>query len=488
MRRKDEILPQSVLMSFFEDDWPRRFARHLILAGLCCVLGFGILLLESKVAGDASYWPTIGLATALVALGMIGVLRLFGFAWQSAPIGYLTFLWLFHFPMILIVHLLPDEWLQMPGMLYGWTQRDSWYGASIYAMLCVIAFTVGCGLTAPANESSGEAADWEDTRKFRVGIVTALAGLVGLYYILLRAGGLELFWSAYARLYISELGSDFSLTVFFVSVGCFIGLLSAPRRLLWLPITLQVAGSLPVLLTGARQFALIGPLVLMVLAAKRGLRLGLLRGLTCCLLTLWVISYVGDARSHGVMEGITGTRPLSVVSALVEMGASLETTSLAFEWTQNGEGFLWGGSYWLPFERGLGLVFPSVRADLGTDPRAMHMVLQSRISGLGGSAVAESYYNFSVFGIVVFLVLGRLLARLQANARSAVSTAFLGVVLYAFVFQARNWFINVPTLLFLGSLPIIVCSGLEFVAGSKGLGAVSIDSMPPRNCPAGGRL
>ena len=290
-----------------------------------------------------------------------------------------------------------------------------------------------------------------------------MGGLAWLYYLLIREGGLDLFGSAYAQMYASVFGAGFSIAIFVVSVGCFIALLSAPRRLVWLPLVLQVAGSLPVLLTGSRQFALIGPLVLAVLAAKRGLRTGWVRTLIACVVMLWVVSYVGETRSHGVMEGVLGTRSVGPVNALVEMGGSLQTTSLALDWVQNGDRYLLGGSYWLPFERGLGLVLP-IRTDLATDPRAMNMVMLSRTSGLGGSAVAESYYNFSVFGALFFLFLGYLLARLELNASSPISAAFMGVVMYAFLFQARNWFISVPSLVFLGALPVVACSCLRWIS------------------------
>jgi hypothetical protein len=187
---------------------------------------------------------------------------------------------------------------------------------------------------------------------------------------------------------------------------------------------------------------------------------------------------------------VLGARSVGPVNALVEMGASLQTASLAFDWIQNGDRYLLGGSYWLPIERGLGLVLP-LRTDLATDPRAMHMVMMSRTSGLGGSAVAESYYNFSAFGALFFLLLGYLLARLELNAGSAVSAAFMGVVLYAFLFQARNWFINVPTLVFLGSLPVLACVFLEFLAGRRKAAAEADlfgeSAIPPGNWSIGGR-
>jgi O-antigen polysaccharide polymerase Wzy len=472
------------------DGEPNTGRRWLLGAALFLLLA-GTLLLYSPMVEDSTYWPAIGLSTAILSLCMIALLRALGFAWQSAPIAYLAFVWMFHFPMTLFVHLIPGLQAELPDPLNGWIQHSDWYRASIYAFLCVTAFAFGSGLVAPARKSrdnsndnpndgpSAPPQDFDaDKLKFQVGLFTAVGGLVWLYYGLIREGGLDLFGNSYAQMYNSVFGADFSIAIFVVSVGCFLTLLSAPRSLIWLPLVLQAAGSLPVLLIGARQFALIGPLVLAVLTAKRGLRLGLLRTATACVVALFIISYVGETRSHGVTEGVLGTRAVGPINALVEMGASLQTASLTFDWIQNGDRYLWGGSYWLPLERGLGLVLP-IRTDLATDPRAMHMVMMSRTSGLGGSAVAESYYNFSAFGALFFLLLGYLLARLELNARSAVSAAFMGVVLYAFLFQARNWFINVPTLVFLGSLPVLACIFLEFIIRKREAGAAAhLDHRP----------
>jgi hypothetical protein len=440
--------------------------RRPILAALLCVLCAGMPLFGSSVVEDSSYWLAIGVTTGLGALGAIVALRFFGFSWQSAPAVYLAFLWMFHFPMTLFIYLIPHLSEQLPRPLYGWTQQPDWYRASIYALLCTVAFAIGAGLASSYSQPETTRATFEDLPKFQVGIVTAAAGLAWLYLQIYREGGLELFGSGYAQMYGTVFGSGFSLAIFFVSVGSCIAFLSAPRGFAWLPLALQFAASMPVLLTGARQFALIGPLVLAVLSAKRGVRLGLIRAGICCVLMLWVISYVGQTRGQGVVEGVPSTGQVSPISALVEMGGSLQTTSLSVDWVRNGDSFLLGGSYWLPFERGLGLLLP-LRSDLATDPRAMNMVMVSRISGLGGSAVAESYYNFSVFGVLFFVALGFLLARLDDAARSPISAGVLGVVLYAFVFQARNWFLSVPNLIFLGLIPIMVCVCLDLLARRK---------------------
>ncbi|PWT87517.1 MAG: hypothetical protein C5B56_10290 [Proteobacteria bacterium] len=431
--------------------------RMWAFAGLACLLCLGSLVFFSPWIENPEYWPAIGVGAGVVSLAVIVLLRVFGFAWHSAPVVYIGFVWMFHFPMALFLYLVPDLWTRLSAQIYGWTQAASWYRAAFYALLCVIAFAAGC-LLVPARRAA-ETRALPNLLRVQVGAATAAAGLGWLYFLIFRAGGLDLFGSGYAQLYNTVFGADFATAVFLVSVGCFLAMTSAPRRLVWLPVVLQLAGSVPVLLTGSRQFALIGPLVLAVLAIRRGLRLGFLSTIASCALMLWLISYVGQTRSHGVAAGVVDGESASPISALVEMGGSLETTSMALDWIDNGDSYLLGGSYWLPFERGLGLVLP-MRTSLETDPRAMNMVMVSRIGGLGGSAIAESYYNFSVFGTIFFVVLGALLAYIDRST-GTFTTSALGVTLYAFLFQARNWFLSVPLLLTLGLIPVVACLCLE---------------------------
>src|SRR5262249_50263734 len=163
----------------------------------------------------------------------------------------------------LLVHVVPDLWSRLTPQIYSWTQTASWYRAAFYALLCVIAFAIGC-LIVVAPRRPAAAPVEPHMLRVQVGIATAFAGLAWLYFLMLRAGGLDLFGSGYGQLYNTVFGADFATAVFLSSVGCFLAMMNAPRHLVWLPVVLQLAGAIPVLLTGSRQFAMIGPLVLAV--------------------------------------------------------------------------------------------------------------------------------------------------------------------------------------------------------------------------------
>jgi hypothetical protein len=287
--------------------------------------------------------------------------------------------------------------------------------------------------------------------------MTAALALAILASVILEGGGFDVFASSYGSLYFSVFGQTFGIATFLLTIGVMIALLNAPRELQWVPLTIQACVTTLILLTGARQFALVGALVVVVVAFKAGVRLKF-RSLTIgTIVLLCVVSYVGATRSHGVIASGGQLELMNPKAALAETGGSLQTVQMFIGWTQSGDELLWGGSYWLPFERGLARVLPMLsRGELSRDPRAVSEVMLSRIGGMGGSAIAESYYNFGIMGCGYFAVVGLLLAYLALRAQSPITIACEGVVLYALLFQVRNWFLSVPATIALGVLPILV--------------------------------
>jgi hypothetical protein len=271
-----------------------------------------------------------------------------------------------------------------------------------------------------------------------------------------QSGGPDVYSRPYGDLYNTLFGSTFTLACFFVTVGVTMATLSGNAKKRRLPMALQFAVATAVLLTGARQYALVGPLVLIVIASKAGLKIKPMVLLSGALLTLLVISVVGKARSHGVLTSPPDMNESGLRVALAEMGGTLQTVRLAVGWIESGDQKQWGGGYWLPIERGIGLVIPGLRKDLSTDPRAMSEVMLSRVSGLGGSAVAESFYNFGLGGVSVFVIFGYVLGYLHLMANSPSAAAWEGVILYALILHIRNWFISVPAMIAVGTIPIVI--------------------------------
>jgi hypothetical protein len=293
---------------------------------------------------------------------------------------------------------------------------------------------------------------------YYTGLTTAILAASGLGVIFMRGGGSQVFSMSYGSMYKSGtlFGSNFTLACLLVAVGVTMAIPNATAGKRWPLVALQSGVTAVVLLTGARSYALMGALVLVVIAAKARVRIKPIYLLWGFLLALLIISAVGVARSRGVVNSQLGSSSIGPTAALAEMGGSLKTVTLAIDWIEAGDQLQWGGGYWLPIERALGLIVPGLRKDLSTDPRAMSEVMLSRVSGLGGSAVAEAFYNFGLAGIGVFVLLGCLLGYLHLNARSPAAIAFESVVLYALILEVRNWFISVPAMIAVGAVPIVI--------------------------------
>jgi len=241
-----------------------------------------------------------------------------------------------------------------------------------------------------------------------------------------------------------------------VTIGAIVAILNSNKSNRWLPILLQCLLTAVVLMTGARQYALVGALVFAVIAAKGGLRVRPIFVVCGGLLVLVLITLVSARRNAGMLSSTGSADNLPLTAALSEMGGTLETASLVIGWIDESDSLVWGGGYWLPIERGLGLIIPDLRKDLETDPRALSEVLASRTSGLGGSAVAESFYNFGFAGVVVFAAFGCALAYMGSKARTPTSLTLEGVLLYALTHEVRNWFLSVPAMIALGAIPILL--------------------------------
>jgi hypothetical protein len=247
--------------------------------------------------------------------------------------------------------------------------------------------------------------------------------------------------------------------VLLFTFGVPIALASVRRGVMWPLLCLEGICAGVMLLLGARTAALCGPLLVVIVLSKRGIRIPRWVGVGCIVLLFWVIAIVGVARQGAVSDNISSAKSAGPLDALLEMGGSLYTVRLFDGWILDGDRFQLGGGYWLPFERAIGLAIPGVRADLHTDPRAASEVLSSRTNGLGGSVVAEAYYNFGLFApLLFFMPLGWLLGRLDRFADNPLSVAWLVVVFYPLLMEVRGWFLSVPAMMVLGAAPLLLRS------------------------------
>lgn len=183
-------------------------------------------------------------------------------------------------------------------------------------------------------------------------------------------------------------------------------------------------------------------------------------GLVCFLV---VTGIVKNARVSGDYSGNLGINPMN---AIAEMGSSLRAVQETVKWRKHDNfELLMGGSYWAPFERQFALFIPQLeRIDVQKDGRLLNIVVQKKAGPIGFSAVAEAYINFGEKGvIIVFFLIGWIMARLDSSATTIRNDILIGVGLLPIFVTVRNSFIHVPVQIILGLIlaTLIMYVGLK---------------------------
>lgn len=172
--------------------------------------------------------------------------------------------------------------------------------------------------------------------------------------------------------------------------------------------------------------------------------------LAVCLLTL--ISAVRQVRQYGLSNLANADIDTNPVGALYELGASLRPVSEVVKWQAHGEGFIYGDSYWAPFERLFErITLDPTRVSDQNDFRIMNVLIQKRVGPIGFSPVAEAYVNFDLLGVIIIMFLtGLLLSRLDSWAMTPMREAILAIIFVELLIQVRNDFVVIPFQTLLG--------------------------------------
>jgi hypothetical protein len=232
--------------------------------------------------------------------------------------------------------------------------------------------------------------------------------------------------------------------------------------------------AIPMLLVGARAGAMISLLGFAVVLTYRGIRFrrGLI--LTSVLLALFAIPAIEAFRTVGFANRSTvDWTDVAPVDTFLELGGSLQATKAYVDWIESGDRYLFGLSYWAPFDRQLlSRVVPGREViPYEQDERVPQRLMVQREGALGGSATGEAYYNFGIIGpFLYFAFVGALFGWLERYCtKTSAGCVALGIVMFVFYFNIRgNWL----------AVPATIAEGLALLAGCLMVGRVVASRWP----------
>lgn len=440
----------------------------LLAAELLLICYTILVMVFSKVSTEISADTVTGqilrLIICLAALALVQVLRLCGYELLSAPVVLLVYLWIFHFALVAFTSVFPGLWDVFPWFK-SWSLVPSWYQALLYSLMCLVGFATGCALARlfgfryvrrPVGREI-----WSDRPLYLTGMILFVVGAAHILVTVILHGGLALLTQYYVTV-LDTLTTAASKGIVLSSLGILMAAAGARKDRIKRVIICQLFVSVFFLLLGMRAFALPVPVVLLVMLSKRGFQLPLWKIGILVLALLWVVSFARVVREVG--QGIAGISKVKLsnvmpVDALVEMGGTLQTVSLTFQWTEESGQFQYGGGYVYGFER----LFRQRNGenDRPDDVRSLETQMLTRAPGLGGSSIGESYYNFGLLGpLLYFFPLGLLIGILDIRAASPKTTAVLSIALFLGIVNGRGYFTGIPAYV----LYAMVCWALqEFV-------------------------
>ncbi|WP_157467367.1 O-antigen polysaccharide polymerase Wzy [Frankia sp. QA3] len=293
------------------------------------------------------------------------------------------------------------------------------------------------------------------------GFVLLAVSVVGLVAIVLAAGGFGLLVGSYAAVGQTALrGPLVPYALLGVGLGLLLAVIDGPSR--WRTAALVVFAlfavvALPLGLRGEVMFPAVAAAAV---AARRRI---VVRGVVVLLGAVVLLALIGGLREIR-QSGLAATRlsaiTFSPVDGIAELGASIRPIGSVLEWRDEfGERPPAGATFYGQLDRLVsGRLLGRPQPSQFSDERLFNVLMLDREGPIGGSPIAEAYYNFGARGVVGFLLLTGLLVAWMDHGRSVrkTDTACL-VLLVPLITEVRNAFAAVPVqaLLGLGVLGLI---------------------------------
>ncbi|WP_161849093.1 O-antigen polysaccharide polymerase Wzy [Frankia sp. ACN1ag] len=330
----------------------------------------------------------------------------------------------------------------------------------VAAMTCLRAMRAGSERPEPAATNRPAAvaerpvvAERPDLRA-PVGFVLLAVSVLGLVTIVLAAGGTGLLFGSYAAVGETALrGPLVPYVLLGTGLGLVLAVIGGPSR--WRTATLVVFAlfavvALPLGLRGEVMFPAVAAAAV---AARRRI---VVRGVVVLLGAVILLALIGGLREIR-QSGLAATRlsavTFSPVDGIAELGASIRPIGSVLEWRDEfGERPPAGSTFYGQIDRLVsGRLLGHPQPSQFSDERLFNVLMLDREGPIGGSPIAEAYYNFGARGVVGFLLLTGLVVAWMDHGRSVrgTDTACL-VLLVPLITEVRNAFAAVPVQVILG--------------------------------------
>jgi hypothetical protein len=285
-----------------------------------------------------------------------------------------------------------------------------------------------------------------------LGVVILITCLVAWFGSVWGVGGGGVFTGSYESFLLATSETNLSWLYFGIGFGLVWLASTTNKQLKWVGLGAFAAWALIALPLGLRGEVLFPGVTYWVLARRSSSQKSVWKVAVLGLCLLCGISALRVIREVGVEQVSQTVLTASPTEALVELGSSLRPVSAVVTWTENGDEFMNGASYWAPFDRALVWVVPGwARVNAEDDDRLLNVQVMKRVGPIGFSPVAEAYYNFGPLGVVIaMMVTGWLIGWISGFSDSPLNRALLGVTFLPVLIQIRNSFVAVPFQLIAG--------------------------------------
>jgi hypothetical protein len=296
----------------------------------------------------------------------------------------------------------------------------------------------------------------------RLGFTVMAVCVTTWFGLVINNSGASLLVGAYLMLRQSLEGTGAAVILMNYGFGfsCICLAAAPPSRLRRVGFWMFAGWALFALPLGLRGEVMFPACTAIIVASKRQVPLSGMRAsvfaVSLLLFALSSIAFIRSYRQAG-LAGIGETElRFNPLDALAEMGGSIRPVSLVVRWRADGDDFIYGASYWAPFDRALGRIVPgweTERLEATSDERLMNVLMKKRVSGLGFSPVAEAFRNFGPLGVPMIMgLIGVILGLLDRARPSRVQMVASGLLFFPLLYSVRNAFVQLPAQVILGFL------------------------------------